>query len=212
MMPTLCALRRMLSSDIKPLKAGLQEKTQSSLILCVTWHLFGAAFLLHRVWRGIQIGKHRQESTKSKWWCEEDPPAVIHLHTWSTGCIELCSILAFRLGQILMRGKSEGLVNQLHWLWCACPEEWGFNVGLWSPYFPVCSGCRSFTMLASPIAPDSDSIRHLQRRIISKQRTVPALHWNSSGVAVSHLKCSLMRSTKSNHLLLLLKCLEATGN
>lgn len=54
-MPTLRALRRMLSSDIKPLKAGLQEKTQSSLILCVTWHLFGAAFLLHRVWGGIQI-------------------------------------------------------------------------------------------------------------------------------------------------------------
>lgn len=55
MMPTLRAPHRMLSSDIKPLKAGLQEKTQSSLILCVTWHLFGAAFLLHRVWGGIQI-------------------------------------------------------------------------------------------------------------------------------------------------------------
>lgn len=54
-MPTLHAPHRMLSSDIKPLKAGLQEKTQSSLILCVTWHLFGAAFLLHRVWGGIQI-------------------------------------------------------------------------------------------------------------------------------------------------------------
>lgn len=107
MMPTLCALRRMLSSDIKPLKAGLQEKTQSSLILCVTWHLFGAAFLLHRVWRGIQIGKHRQESTKSKWWCEEDPSAVIQFHTWTTDCVEHHSILAFRLGQILMRGKSE---------------------------------------------------------------------------------------------------------
>lgn len=53
----------MLSSDIKPLKAGLQEKTQSSLILCVTWHLFGAAFLLHRVWRGIQIGRHWQGSS-----------------------------------------------------------------------------------------------------------------------------------------------------
>lgn len=52
----------MLSSDIKPLKAGLQEKTQSSLILCVTWHLFGAAFLLHRVWGGIQIGSRWQAS------------------------------------------------------------------------------------------------------------------------------------------------------
>lgn len=52
----------MLSSDIKPLKAGLQEKTQSSLILCVTWHLFGAAFLLHRVWRGIQIVSRWQGS------------------------------------------------------------------------------------------------------------------------------------------------------
>lgn len=44
MMSTLRAPRRMLSSDIKPLKAGLQENTQSSLILRVTWHLFGAAF------------------------------------------------------------------------------------------------------------------------------------------------------------------------
>lgn len=67
----------MLSSDIKPLKAGLQEKTQSSLILCVTWHLFGAAFLLHRVWRGIQIGELLAGLFKSKWLREEDPLAVI---------------------------------------------------------------------------------------------------------------------------------------
>lgn len=79
-MPTLRALRRMLSSDIKPLKAGLQEKTQSSLILCVTWHLFGAAFLLHRVWGGIQIevgGGALAGQLQSKWLCEEDPSAVI---------------------------------------------------------------------------------------------------------------------------------------
>lgn len=88
MMPTLRALRRMLSSDIKPLKAGLQEKTQSSLILCVTWHLFGAAFLLHRVWGGIQIEGGDEGlggwgwgalagQLQSKWFCEEDPSAVI---------------------------------------------------------------------------------------------------------------------------------------
>lgn len=67
----------MLSSDIKPLKAGLQEKTQSSLILCVTWHLFGAAFLLHGVCRGIQIGESLAGLFKSKWLREEDPLAVI---------------------------------------------------------------------------------------------------------------------------------------
>lgn len=84
----------MLSSDIKPLKAGLQEKTQSSLILCVTWHLFGAAFLLHRVWRGIQIGRHWQGSSSQNGYVKihrlsysqmRDPQAVFP--SWhSDGC------------------------------------------------------------------------------------------------------------------------------
>lgn len=106
----------MLSSDIKPLKAGLQEKTQSSLILCVTWHLFGAAFLLHGVWRGIQIGRRWQGSSSQNGYVKK-----IHWLSYSQHLIyRLCtpalkSVLAFRPMQIHMCGKTEGLVNQLHW-------------------------------------------------------------------------------------------------
>lgn len=53
----------------------------------------------------------------------------------------------------------------------------------------------------------------VRKRIISKQRSYsPRLHWHSRRVTVSHLKCSLMKSTESNHLLLLLRRLRATGN
>ena len=115
MMPTLCDLCRMLSSDIKPLKAGLQEKTQSSLILCVTWHLFGAAFLLQRVWRGIQIGSRWQGSLSQNGYVKK-----IHWLSYSQHLIyrlftpALKSILAFRPMQIHICGKTEALVNQPH--------------------------------------------------------------------------------------------------
>lgn len=105
----------MLSSDIKPLKAGLQEKTQSSLILCVTWHLFGAAFLLHRVWRGIQIGSRWQGSLSRNGYVKK-----IHWLSYSQHLIYgLCtparkSILAFAAMQIHMCGKTVGPVNQRH--------------------------------------------------------------------------------------------------
>lgn len=45
MMPTPPTLCRMLSSAIKPLKTGLQEKPGSSLIPRVTWHLSVSAAL-----------------------------------------------------------------------------------------------------------------------------------------------------------------------
>ena len=76
-MPTLCALCRMLSSDIKPLKAGLQEKTQSSLILCVTWHLFGAAFSVAQCVERNTDRESLVAQFKSKWLHEDDPLAVI---------------------------------------------------------------------------------------------------------------------------------------
>lgn len=50
------------------------------------------------------------------------------------------------------------------------------------------------------------------RTSISKHEAVRCLHWHSSGVRVLHLKCCLMRTTKSNHLLPLLRSLQATGN